>query len=253
MTLGDGLRMTGSRKRKSDEPLSSGLAIRAKASHRGFGRDASDVEIDDRLASFIENFCYRGVAIDEAGTAWSLWPTAVRYEDGKSLAAAVESEAAESILEIGLGFGISTLFLALGLVRSGRRSGGITAIDPHQLSRWRSMGLRIIEEAAVGEWVSFLSERSDVALRRLAKDRRTFDLAFVDGSHRYLDVFNDCLGLQKVVRSGGLIIFDDFDETPVKEAISRFLGQGGWRLENTIRSERADGTASRRVMACIRA
>ncbi len=42
------------------------------------------------------------------------------------------------------------------------------------------------------------------------KNRKQFDLMFIDGSHEYEDVKNDAEAAFKIIKNNGIIIFDDF-------------------------------------------
>lgn len=57
----------------------------------------------------------------------------------------------------------------------------------------------------------------------------TADAAFVDGSHRFHEVFVDLYFLRKLVRPGGLIILDDAAWPSVAAALRYFDVNLGWR------------------------
>lgn len=59
--------------------------------------------------------------------------------------------------------------------------------------------------------------------------RDTLDAAFVDGSHRFHEVFVDLYFLRKLVRPGGLIILDDATLPSVSAAIRYFDLNLGWQ------------------------
>ena len=40
--------------------------------------------------------------------------------------------------------------------------------------------------------------------------KKKFDIIYIDGSHYYLDVINDFKNSLKILKKGGLLIFDDF-------------------------------------------
>jgi hypothetical protein len=50
---------------------------------------------------------------------------------------------------------------------------------------------------------------SSIALAQLASEGFLADAAFVDGSHRFHEVFVDLYFLRKIVRPGGLTVTDD--------------------------------------------
>ena len=63
----------------------------------------------------------------------------------------------------------------------------------------------------------------------------TFDLAFVDGDHRFDGVFVDLAYLDRVVRPSGLVIVDDLDLPSVSEATPFFVRNCGWVPEHSVR------------------
>jgi predicted O-methyltransferase YrrM len=77
---------------------------------------------------------------------------------------------------------MSALFLCHAVLAGGGRH---VAIDPFQLESWNGAGLRTLREAGVDELVEVIEEESQLALPRLVGEGRAFDLAFVDGDHRF--------------------------------------------------------------------
>jgi predicted O-methyltransferase YrrM len=57
------------------------------------------------------------------------------------------------------------------------------------------------------------------------------DAAFVDGSHRFHEVFVDLYFLRKLVRPGGLIILDDVALPSVASALRYYDLNPGWTPE----------------------
>src|SRR6185436_20231226 len=70
---------------------------------------------------------------------------------------------------------------------------------------------------------------SSIVLPRLVVDGFVADAAFVDGSHRFHEVFVDLYFLRKLVRPGGLIILDDAAWPSVAAAVRYFDLNLGWR------------------------
>jgi predicted O-methyltransferase YrrM len=68
-----------------------------------------------------------------------------------------------------------------------------------------------------------------MALPHLLAEGFTADAAFVDGSHRFHEVFVDLYFLRKIVRPGGLIVLDDHWWPSVRTAEHYFEINMGWR------------------------
>jgi len=75
-----------------------------------------------------------------------------------------------------------------------------------------------------------IAERSSIALARLTHTGVVVDAAFVDGSHRFHEVFVDLYFLRTLVRPGGLIVLDDTEWPSVVTALRYYDRNLGWTL-----------------------
>lgn len=141
----------------------------------------------------------------------------------------VTREAATHTIEAGLGYGVSALFICEGLLRNG--DARHVAMDPYQATRFGNCGLQFLDEAGLTEMLEFHAEESQVALPRFLREGRRFDLAFVDGNHRFDGVFLDLVYLGRLVRPGGILFVDDYQLPAVVRAASFCLTNFGWTLE----------------------
>jgi len=180
----------------------------------------------------IEGLVRDGTAVasyDE--TLHSLFPVAVSAAEGEALREWVVREGASQTIEIGLGYGISALHVCEGLLANADPAAQHVAIDPYQARRFSNCGLQFLEEAGVAGMVEHHEEESLTALARLLGEARSFNLAFVDGNHRFDGVFTDLVFLGRLVRAGGIIFVDDYQLPAVARAASFFLTNLGWTLE----------------------
>lgn len=136
---------------------------------------------------------------------------------------------ARIVIEIGLAYGGSALAIAEALSTSGSTPVSHVVIDPFQETAYDNVGLDLLNAARVTDQTTFIAEPSSTALARLAADGFTADAAFVDGSHRYHEVFVDLYYLRKIVRPGGVIILDDAKWPSVATALRYFDLNLGWR------------------------
>src|SRR5262249_2980340 len=116
---------------------------------------------------------------------------------------------AHVVIEVGLAYGSSALAIGEALCSSGAAHVSHIVIDPFQTTAYGNVGWAEMRPAALPDHTTFIGQPSSIALARLAADAFTADAAFVDGSHRFHEVFVDFYFLRKLVRPGGLIILDD--------------------------------------------
>jgi predicted O-methyltransferase YrrM len=164
------------------------------------------------------------------GTVHDVFPVSVTADEGEALRRWVTGANAARTIEVGLGYGVAALFVCDGLLATGGDAHHVT-IDPHQESRFANCGLQLLDEAGVRSLVEFHAGESQIVLPRLLAEERTFDLAVVDGNHRFDGVFLDLVYLGRLVRPGGIIVVDDYQLRSVARAVSFCTTNLGWKAE----------------------
>jgi predicted O-methyltransferase YrrM len=185
-----------------------------------------------RVRGVIERLVRDGTAVARTdGTLHNLFPVAVYADEAAALRGWVLRERATQTIEIGLGYGISALHICEGLLANADPTARHVAIDPFQATRFSNCALQFLEEAGVAGLVEHHAQESLIALPRFLGEGRTFALAFVDGSHRFDGVFTDLVYLGRLVHPGGTVFLDDYQLPAVARAVSFFLKNLGWTLE----------------------
>ena len=134
-----------------------------------------------------------------------------------------------TVIEVGLAYGSSALAIGEALCSSGEPDVSHIVIDPFQATAYDNVGRDALNAAGLGPQTTFIEEASSVALARLAGVGFTADAAFVDGSHRFHEVFVDLYFLRRLVRPRGLIILDDAAWPSVAAALRYFDVNLGWQ------------------------
>ena len=134
-----------------------------------------------------------------------------------------------SVIEIGLAYGSSALAIGEALCAADATDVSHTIIDPFQAASYGNVGQDAMIAAGLADHTTFIEEPSSIALARLVADGVTVDAAFVDGSHRFHEVFVDLYFLRKLVRPGGLVILDDAEWPSVAAALRYFDLNLGWQ------------------------
>lgn len=105
-------------------------------------------------------------------------------------------------LEVGCGLGKSAVAIMLGT------DGTHVVVDPFQ-DNYDRRGLGNIDRAGLADRLEFREEYSRTALPALLAEGRQFDFVFVDGSHRFDDIFVDFYFSDLLLAPGGYVVFDD--------------------------------------------
>jgi predicted O-methyltransferase YrrM len=182
----------------------------------------------------------------------SLFPVATSAAEGEALRSWVTREAATQTIEVGLGYGISALFICEGLLANGGADAEHVVIDPHQDTRFANCGLQLLDEVGIADMVEFHAGESQVVIPRLLAEGRRFDLGFVDGNHRFDAVFVDLVYLGRLVHAGSIVFVDDYQLLAVARAASFFVTNLGWRMEEVSAADELHQWAVLRTPRCLK-
>jgi predicted O-methyltransferase YrrM len=134
----------------------------------------------------------------------------------------IQREKPKRTMEVGLAYGASALAF-LATLSEVNRPGCYhhTAIDPYQKSAWNGSGLNTILAAGFSS-VEFtlLEQDSALALPEMCRNKESYSLIYIDGSHLFEDVFVDFFFSARLLSVGGLLIFDDCYDKHVKKLVS---------------------------------
>lgn len=139
------------------------------------------------------------------------------------------SERVQTVVEVGLAYGSSALAVGEALVTVDSPQPRHIVIDPFQQRAFSNVGWDLVCSAGLDSIARLMAIPSSIALSQLVSEGVHADAAFVDGSHRFHELFVDLYFLRKIVRPGGVIVVDD-DWTPsVRTAVRYYERNLGWK------------------------
>lgn len=152
----------------------------------------------------------------------------VPEQHGDQLRDLMVAEGAETVVEVGLAYAGSALAIGEALLAAGRPRPRHVVIDPFQDGEFCDVGWNLLRSAGLDATTTLLRTPSSLALPHLLGDGLVADAAFVDGSHRFHEVFVDLYFLRRIVRPGGLVVVDDDWWPSVHAAAQYFERHLGW-------------------------
>ncbi|MFI9808614.1 class I SAM-dependent methyltransferase [Streptomyces sp. NPDC052301] len=140
------------------------------------------------------------------------------------------AEGVQTVVEVGLAYASSALAIGEALITVDAPRPRHVVIDPFQARDWCNVGWDLLCSAGLDAIASLVLAPSSIALPQLLVEGLVADAAFVDGSHRFHEVFVDLYFLRKIVRPGGLIVVDDDWAPSVRTAVRYFERNLGWSV-----------------------
>lgn len=132
------------------------------------------------------------------------------------------------LLEIGMGYAISTLFICDVLLTQ-EQFESYHVIDPHQLTAFHDLGLYNLTRAGYREMFTFHRSPSEVCLPDMWSEDVRIDFVFIDGGHSFYNVFVDYFYASRMLDPGGIILFDDIQFEEVGRVVEHLESSGDYQ------------------------
>jgi len=164
----------------------------------------------------LEQILSTGAVVADDGTRFDLH-SHVEPQQGAFIQQLIREIDARTTLEVGIGYGISGLFICDALAHT--PDARHILIDHMQHSQWwHGIGLRNIRDAGFGDMIDFRELPSHLALPQLEMEGVSLDFAFVDGWHTFDHTLIDFFHIDRILRVGGIIAIDDAQWPSVRKA-----------------------------------
>ena len=113
----------------------------------------------------------------------------------------------EVVLETGLAYGFSTIFMLTALRENGQ--GRHIAIDPYQTRHWKGVGAQRGLQLGMNNRFDVIEDRAEYVIPKFTAERLRVQLVFIDGDHRFDSAMLDFTLAARLCEVGALIVIDD--------------------------------------------
>ena len=139
-------------------------------------------------------------------------------------------------VEVGLAFGISTLYILEAM----RDSGGekLIGMDPAQHDdHWRGGGLHNVCRAGLESLYEFHENTSQQVLPGLVGQGQTIQFAFIDGWHTFDHTLIDFFYIDQMLEVGGTVVFDDVGYPAIRRMCDFVITNRDYAIYDCVRLE----------------
>jgi predicted O-methyltransferase YrrM len=140
-------------------------------------------------------------------------------DEAERLRTVVRTVAPTHAIEIGMAYGISTLYILDVLASAAVPDAALISVDPFQSTQWRAAGIENVNRFGFSGLHRLIEEPDYVALPHLLIEGERFQFAYVDGDHGLDHVILDLFYLDRLLDVGGVVGLNDVQLLSVKGAI----------------------------------
>ena len=146
--------------------------------------------------------------------------SSINSREGKVLARIIKHNSIRNSLEIGMAYGISSMYILLAMYSyNDDKNINLTSIDPYQEKQWKNLGLFNIKTINMDKYHTLYEDVSEIILPTLFKKNHKYDLIFIDGWHTFDNTLIDVYYAVRLVNIGGFIVIDDIKHQGVNKVI----------------------------------
>jgi len=179
-----------------------------------------------------------GVTPDEQGHPRPLMPAAIQSEEAEVLYQVVLQERPVTCVEVGFAYGVSALAILTAVVEAeggidplgaqahlplpGNRpaaAGRLISIDPLQRAHFGNAGLATVRRAGFEGRHELIERESQLALPALVERGLEIGFGYIDGLHTFDGTLLDFWFLDRMLRPGGVVAFNDCNLPAVDRVI----------------------------------
>jgi predicted O-methyltransferase YrrM len=161
---------------------------------------------------------------------------------GALLQAAIKAVRPKIGVEVGLAFGISTLYILEAFFENGGEK--LIGMDPAQHDdTWRGGGLHNINRAGYTGLYEFHEKTSQQFLPELVERGQRIDFAFIDGWHTFDHVLIDFFYIDQMLSVGGIVVFDDVGYPSIKRACDFVVTNRDYEIFDCVRLNEKQSSA----------
>ena len=156
---------------------------------------------------------------------------AISLEEGLFIQTIVRDVKATMSIDIGLGYGVSSLFICDALAKTVNAC--LITIDPKQFSSEKGIGYNIgkerkgigrynLKNAGYENMIEFYESPSHIVLPKLEEQGIKIDFAFIDGWHTFDYTLLDFFYVDRLLRVGGIVAIHDTKRLSIRK-VCRFI------------------------------
>jgi len=175
---------------------------------------------------------------------------AISSEQAAALHNVVAQRQPSLAVELGMANGLSTMAILTAMRASG--AGRLISIDPHQSTEWGGDGSARVARYQLAAAHTLVEDYDYLALPRLLEAGTVVDLAYVDGWHTFDHVLLDIFYIDRMLRVGGVIGFNDCGFPAVHKALKFLLSHRSYEeIDVGLKPDYAAANRQRRAIRRI--
>lgn len=176
-----------------------------------------------RAQTLINDILKDKIVVDDSGKKHYLHSN-IDINEYKFIQNIVEELKPRNSIEIGCAYGISSIAICSAFENNSNQQHVI--IDPYQSTVWNNIGISNLKKAGLENY-KLIELPSEIALPQLLESEDKFEFGLLDGLHTFDQALVDFYYLNRLIKVGGVIVFDDISWPSINKLTRYILNNYG--------------------------
>ena len=148
----------------------------------------------------------------------------ITQKEGELFYELIKNINATHILEIGMSYGLSSLYILQSLKYFNNKYNknndySLTSIDPVQTSEWNNIGIENLKNAGLKEHHKLIEKKSYLALSKLIDKEKSYDIVFINGWLMFDYIAYDIFGSYILLKKNGYLVINNIKYPGIDKTI----------------------------------
>jgi predicted O-methyltransferase YrrM len=145
--------------------------------------------------------------------------SSIKSEEGLTIYNTIIQNNFTKCLEIGMGYGISSIYILLALKKSINNDKKLVSIDMLESKQWKNFGIKILKFFEMIKYHQLIENMHYIELPKIVEMKENFDFIFINSWYSFENMIVILFYCSKILRKDGIIIINEIYQPNIYKCI----------------------------------
>jgi predicted O-methyltransferase YrrM len=145
--------------------------------------------------------------------------SSIKSEEGLTIYNTIIKNNFTKCLEIGMGYGISSIYILLALKKSINNDKKLVSIDMLESKQWKNFGMKILKFFEMIKYHQLIENMHYIELPKIVEMKENFDFIFINSWYSFENMIVILFYCSKILRKDGIIIINEIYQPNIYKCI----------------------------------
>jgi predicted O-methyltransferase YrrM len=145
--------------------------------------------------------------------------SSIKSEEGLTIYNTIIQNNFTKCLEIGMGYGISSIYILLALKKSINNDKKLVSIDMLESKQWKNFGMKILKFFEMIKYHQLIENMHYIELPKIVEMKENFDFIFINSWYSFENMIVILFYCSKILRKDGIIVINEIYQPNIYKCI----------------------------------